>query len=235
MEKLKTINRIIKALGIEISKLEQSDKIRRLKLIKHFKINTIFDVGANVGKYALEMRELGFTGKIVSFEPLSNAFEKLRIVSQKDRNWEAINVALGNKNELNTINIAGNLDSSSLLDMLPSHLKSAPETKYIGKETIKVVTLDSIFNEYYKEDSKIYMKIDTQGFEKNVLEGAKNSLGKIIGLQLEMSIIPLYENSPTYLDIIDYLYGLGYKLFSLENGFSDPKTGQLLQVDGIFF
>lgn len=235
MEKLKAVNRMIKSSGIEIRKLEQSDKIRRLKLIKHFEINTIIDVGANVGKYVLEMRELGFKGKIISFEPLSLAYKKLKFVSSKDKDWDIVNVALGEKNEIAEINIAGNIDSSSLLNMLPSHLKSAPETKYIGKETIKVITLDSIFKEFYKKDSKIYMKIDTQGFEKSVLEGARNSLGKIIGLQLEMSIIPLYENSPTYLEMIKYIYDLGFKLYSIENGFSDKKTGQLLQFDGIFF
>ena len=72
-------------------------------------------------------------------------------------------------------------------------------------------------------------------FEKEVLEGAKSSLEKIVGLQIELSIIPLYKNSLTYLEMIDYLDKKGYKLFSIENGFSDPNTGQLLQFDSVFF
>jgi len=235
MGKLKTLNKLIKSTGIELNKIKYSDKTRRMKLIKHFRINKIFDVGANVGRYALEMRELGFNGKIISFEPLSLAYKKLKTISSKDNNWDALNLALGNKNETRTINIASNMDSSSLLNMLPSHLKSAPESAYIDKEIIEVITLDSIFNKYYVQNDNIYMKIDTQGFEKEVLEGSKNSLAKIKGIQLEMSIVPLYENSATYLEMIKFLYDLDYELFSIENGFSDFTTGRLLQFDGIFF
>jgi hypothetical protein len=78
------------------------------------------------------------------------------------------------------------------------------------------------------------VKIDTQGYEKNVIDGATASLDKIKVFQLEMSIFPLYENEMLYLDMIQYLDNKGFQLFTLENGFSDPKTGQLLQLDGIF-
>ena len=78
------------------------------------------------------------------------------------------------------------------------------------------------------------LKIDTQGYEKNVIDGATKSLGSIKVIQLEMSILPLYENEMLYVDMINYLDKKGFQLFSLENGFSDQHTGQLLQVDGIF-
>lgn len=78
------------------------------------------------------------------------------------------------------------------------------------------------------------MKIDTQGFEKNIIDGANESLKHFKIIQLEMSIVPLYENEMLYIEMINYLDKRGFQLFSLENGFSDRTTGQLLQVDGIF-
>lgn len=235
MGKIKKINSLIKPLGIELRKINSSDITRRMKLFECFKINKVFDVGANVGNYSLELRKFGFNGQIVAFEPLTQPFDKLSFVSSKDKKWDILKIALGDKDETAIINIAGNLDSSSLLNMLPSHLKSAPQTKYIGKEKIIIKKLDSIFDKYYHNLDNIYMKIDTQGFEKKVLEGSRLSLKKIVGLQIEMSLIPLYEDSPLYLEMINYLSNIGFQLFSLENGFSDPNTGQLLQVDGVFF
>ena len=121
------------------------------------------------------------------------------------------------------------------VDMLPDHVNSAPHSSYIGKEKITVRKLDSVMKDYYSKGDNILLKIDTQGFEKQVLDGAEQSLPIIRGIQLEMSLLPLYSDSILYLEMIELLKNKGYKLYSLENGFSNPETGQLLQVDGIFF
>jgi len=86
-----------------------------------------------------------------------------------------------------------------------------------------------------KPNDNVLLKIDVQGFERNVLEGAKESLKKIIGVQVEMSVIGMYEGELTYLEMIDYLAQYGFVLYSFENGFFNNDTGQLYQVDGIFF
>ena len=78
------------------------------------------------------------------------------------------------------------------------------------------------------------LKIDTQGYERNVIEGALASLSRIMIIQLEMSIVPLYENEILFIETIKYLEKIGYQLFSVKNGFTNQYTGQLLQVDGIF-
>jgi FkbM family methyltransferase len=206
-----------------------------MALLRHFEINKILDVGANVGDYAIELRKLGFHGKIVSFEPLEAPYQELKKNVTDDNNWDAVNIALGNTDEESFINIAGNCNSSSLLDMLPDHVNSAPQSSYIGKEKIIVRKLDSVMNDYRSKGDNILLKIDTQGFEKQVLDGAEQSLPVIRGIQLEMSLLPLYSGSILYLEMIELLKNKGYKLYSLENGFSNPETGQLLQVDGIFF
>src|SRR5215471_3218540 len=67
----------------------------RMRLLKHFGINLVFDVGANIGQYGAEMRSLGYRGRIVSFEPLSREFEVLRKRAENDALWKVDNRALG--------------------------------------------------------------------------------------------------------------------------------------------
>ncbi len=207
---------------------------RRLQIISHLKIDTLLDIGANSGHYAIEIRRLGYNGKLISFEPLKQAFIELQENASRDENWATQNYALGNENTTMTINVAGNSLSSSMLDMLDSHADSAPYSKYVGEETIEVKTLDSVYDQFAQDNNNVMCKIDTQGYEKHVLEGASNVLDRVRLLQLEMSIIPLYASELIYTEMIAYLDNLGFSLISLENGFSDPDTGQLLQADGIF-
>lgn len=228
------VNRLIKKVGIEIKSYPDFDSKRRMQIIHHYKIDTLFDIGANSGQYSKNLREMGYNGKIISFEPLSLAFEKLQKVSSKDKSWIVNNNALGDKNIKSIINVAGNSYSSSILKMLPKHSKSAPESKYIREQEIDIKTLDSIFNSFCNSGNNVMIKIDTQGYEKKVLDGSQKSLKHIKIIQLEMSIVPLYENEILFLEMINYLKKKGFQLFSLENGFADPNTGQLLQVDGIF-
>jgi FkbM family methyltransferase len=207
----------------------------RSRLIRQHNINLVFDVGANIGLYAHNIRHMGYIGRIISLEPLSFAFKELVKLSANDNKWEAVNIALGNEDIQSEINISANSVSSSILDILPAHTDIVPESQFSGKENITLKKLDTIFNDYYKPGDNVFLKLDTQGFEKKILDGAENSLGLISGIQLEMSVVPLYENEMTYLDMLSFLNEKGFKLHLLESGWVDPHTGRLMQVDGIFF
>lgn len=228
------IQKMLKSKGRIITKYPDRDVVRRFKIIENLNINKIFDIGANTGQYALKMREFGYSGKIISFEPLEDAFEVLKNISSNDNNWDVYKYAMGNEDTNSFINVAGNSQSSSILEMLPEHIKSEPSSKYISKQEIQIKKVDSVFDNFYKDGDHIMMKIDTQGFEKNVIDGAEKSLDRIRIFQLEMSLIPLYENELLFVDMIKYLEKMGFSLYSLENGFADPTEGRLLQVDGIF-
>ena len=209
--------------------------VRRKKFLERYDVNVVLDIGANAGRFARETRtQCGYTEKIISFEPLSSAFHDLVMNAKGDEKWITYNCALGDVDEEQEINIAGNSDSSSLLEMLPAHIEAAPKSTYVGKERIKVCRLDSLFNELCQEEDRIYMKIDTQGFEMNVLRGAEKVLPSIDTIQMEMSLVPLYNGQVLFNEMCSYMGRLGYHLISLENGFSDTASGQLLQVDGIF-
>lgn len=207
----------------------------RTKLINFHKINLLLDIGANIGYYSHCIRNMGYNGRIISFEPLTDAYTKLKKISSKDSLWESVNMALGDKDTDADINISANSVSSSFLNMLPTHIDSAPNSEYISKETVVVRKLDSIFNDYYRQNDKVFLKIDTQGYEKKILEGAEISLNQISCIQLEMSLVNLYENETLLIPMIQYLESLNFKLMLLEPGWFDPITGKLMQVDGIFF
>ena len=208
---------------------------RRMLLLRHYDIELIFDVGANDGRYGVDMRDNGYKGRIVSFEPLVSAFQALQQRTQNDPKWEARHLALGAAPATAKINVASNSLSSSMLEMLPRHIKLNPDSVYVETEEITVSTLDLLFDTYYGEGDSALLKIDTQGYEKHVLEGASRSLENIIGIQVELSLVPLYRGELTMADMVSYLSELGYTLMSIEPVIGDAETGQLLQVDGLFF
>jgi FkbM family methyltransferase len=229
--------RLFQRLGYDISRFKPNSHplARRKKLFEFYNIDAVIDIGANIGQFAQQLRRrVGYKNIIFSFEPLSKAFRLLKENSKKDPNWKVFNFALGDTEEKMEINIANNSYSSSLLDMLFSHINAAPGSKYIGKETIVVKKLDSFFNDLSKTSNNIYMKLDVQGFEHKVIKGAESCLQHIDTVQMEMSLIPLYEGELLFNEKINLMLKKGYKLVALENGFSDPVSGQVLQVDGIF-
>ena len=233
------IKSVARKFYIELRKYspESSDVARMQRIFSHHKIDLVLDVGANVGQYARHLREFGYRGKIVSFEPLSSAHSKLIAASKKDPLWEvAPRTAIGNRDGNIKINIAKNSFSSSALPILDSHLNAAPESAYIDSEIVDLHKLDSIAPRYIEGHAKsTYLKVDVQGFESQVLEGAAGLLQKIKGVQLELSLVPLYEGEPLFRDMLDKLDQFGYDLYAVIPGFTDMKSGRLLQLDGIFF
>jgi FkbM family methyltransferase len=221
--------------GIEISKYPTPELDRRIKLLREYSIDTVIDVGANIGQYGSELRNIGFKGQIISFEPTSEAFSKLKKIALKDNLWNVYNFSLGERDGNSTINISKNSVSSSILNDLPQLTVSAPEATFLTKETIIIKKLDTLFNNLNLKGKNIYLKIDTQGYEKMVLEGAKESLPYIKGLQIEMALIPSYDGSLTFDQMSEYLKSLNFKLTTIESGHYDKKTGKLLEVDGVFF
>lgn len=220
---------------IEITKYPTDELNRRIALLNHNQIDVIIDVGANIGQYGSEMRNLGFKGEIISFEPIKEAFQKLKKNAARDPNWKVYNFSIGERDGQTTINVSENSVSSSLLENLPQLIESAPEARFLKKETVEIKKLDSIFDTLNIRDKNIYLKIDTQGYEEMVLLGADKTLQFIKGIQIEMAFNPSYKGAIVYHEMKAKLRHLGFHLRALENGFYDKKTGEQLEVDGVFF
>jgi FkbM family methyltransferase len=227
----------LRKLGYDVARFtpESHPLARRGRLLRSLQIDVVLDVGANTGQYAQGLRrDQGFAGRICSFEPLAAPFQVLRKRAAGDPHWSAFNFGLGDVAGNATINVAGNSESSSLLDMLPRHLEAAPDSRFVGTEDIEIKTLDEVFSDLCASGERVFLKIDTQGFEGRVLRGADRSLVRIDTVQVEMSLTPLYVGEPTFVEMCQLLVGEGYTMVGLEPGFADPRTGQLLQADGIF-
>jgi FkbM family methyltransferase len=203
--------------------------------VLHHKIDVIFDVGANTGQYALLTRKEGFKGRIVSFEPLPDAHQKLLLNAEKDSLWTVHpRCAVGSSAGTTKINISKNSYSSSILPMLDAHSSAAPESIYVGAVETSVITLESIFEDYRNSSERAFLKIDTQGFESEVLKGCLTKLPQIKAIQLELSTVPLYEGQELYRHFLDFFESNGFYLWSILPGFANSTTGQHLQFDAVF-
>lgn len=229
------LNSTLVKIGFELLTFPGGLLKRRIELMKRFNINFVLDVGANTGQYAANLRQAGYKGEILSFEPLNEAFSLLKKHTQQDKHWKAEQIGLGNFDGESMINVSENSVSSSILNIRKEHVEAVPESKYISQEKITICKLDSIFNKYELNGKNYFLKIDTQGFEKEVIDGAIQSLGKITGIQVEMSLVQLYEGESVYDDLKKLIESFGFELYSIEPGFSDPDSGKLMQIDGIFF
>lgn len=231
------VRKLLWSIGYDVSRFEAGSHAvaRRRRLMEAHGIGVVLDVGANNGQFGSELRaELGFRGHIRSFEPVSAAFRQLQARASHDPRWEAFDFGLGDAEGVETINIAGNSYSSSLLDMLPAHEAAAPESRYVGTEEIRIETLDAVFEKVCPRGERVFLKVDTQGFESRVLRGAQRSLPSIELVQLEMPLTRLYDGESSFIDLYQLMLAEAYTLVGLESGFNDPRTGKVLQVDGVF-
>ena len=206
-----------------------------LRLLRRFEVDVVLDVGANAGQFARHLRAMGYRGRMVSFEPLAQPYAKLKANTATIASWQAVQLALGDVDESRRIHVAGNSQSSSFLEMLPQHLAAAPKSAYVGTESVIVRRLDGIIDQYCAPRDRLFLKIDTQGFEAAVLRGAGQSLARCLGVQLEMSIAPLYQGELLLPELIGEMARQGFALMDLKPGFFDPRTDELLQLDGLFF
>ncbi|EFG74441.1 hypothetical protein HMPREF0591_5634 [Mycobacterium parascrofulaceum ATCC BAA-614] len=120
--------------------------------------------------------------------------------------------------------------------MLKSHQEAFPPANYIGTEDVLIRRLDSVAPDVLGSADQFFLKIDVQGFERQVLAGAKSTVAdRCVGMQLELSFFPLYEGGMLFREALDLVESFGFTLMGLIPGFADPRDGRMLQADGIFF
>ena len=227
----------MRSLGFEIKRYTTASSTyhRVHKFFSDNKFDTVIDVGAYDGTYAMSLRDLGFSGRIISFEPLSKIYPKILGNSKKDKKWIVPpRMAIGAEEGIKSINIAANYTSSSIMGMEDAHLNSAPESKFVGSEPVNVYTLDKVAGEFVNSENVVFLKLDVQGYEAEVLKGAQKILPIVKGMQIELSLVPLYKDQLVFKQMLTYIEQLGYYLWDMQPCFRDKATGKLLQIDGIF-
>jgi FkbM family methyltransferase len=229
------VRRFARRLGYEILRPPEAFAAETTLngLLLQENINLILDVGANVGQFVYKIRAAGYGGRIVSFEPQAAAHAELCISAARDQNWTvADRTALGAEVGILTLNKSANSVSSSILPMLASHSNAEPQAGYDGTEQVRVNRLDDLYT--LAPADRALLKIDVQGYEKPVLDGAKKLLSNCCAMIIEMSFIPLYEGQILAKQLWERLEAEGFEVWAFEPAFRDQKTGRMLQVDGLF-
>lgn len=234
---LHVARRLAQSFGIDVTRFPSDQLAYELvKLMRHHGITRVLDVGANDGGYATELRRCGYSGRIVSFEPVSEPFRMLEKRASHDDGWKTLNWAIGAETAKVSINVAANnAASSSMLRMLATHEGAAPEARIVGVQSVTQYALDDLWADVTESKDLVFLKADVQGYENQVLGGVAEHLDRIVGLQLELSLVPLYEGGWLYDEALDWAEKHGFVLMRLIPGFTDHRTGQMMQADGVFF
>lgn len=223
---------LVNRAGYEVTR--DHFKHRFVRSLHQAGIDSVLDVGANVGQFGSQLRRAGFTGRIHSVEPLHAAFDRLRRRAGRDERWTVQRAAVSAEAGTIRMNVAGNSVSSSVLPMLERHAAAAPQAQYVGSEDVPASTVDAIVDDFGLCPERTLLKIDVQGYEQQVLAGAAATLDRFVGVRTEMSIVPLYAGQVLMPEMIDLLTGRGFELWYVEPGFVEPQTQRLLQLDGLF-
>jgi FkbM family methyltransferase len=232
-----SIQKIFNKMGYKINRFNPAsdDNAQLICVLNKVDASIVFDIGANTGQFAQGLYSAGFSGEVISFEPLISAHTKLCNASNKNSSWFVHRrTAIGDYDGETEINVAGNSVSSSLLPILDAHTCAAPHSAFIKSEPTPIARLDSIAPQYLNTKSRPFIKIDTQGFEWQVLNGAGETLKLTQGVLLELSMVHLYEGQRLWREIIDRMAREGFTFWAIQRGFVDPRSGRSLQFDGLF-
>ena len=233
----KSIRRLLHRMGWELHRYRASSDSQALlaDLLHRRRVDVVFDIGANTGQFASELRYAGYRGNIVSCEPLKQAHRALEAKALADDQWIVVpRCAIGASAGTVEMNVSENSVSSSVLPMLESHRAAAPNSYVVGQETVPMQTLDQVSRVHASGFKRAFLKIDTQGYEWAVLNGAELTLQNVVAMTVETSLVPLYEGQKLWLEMIDRITRAGFVVWDIQPAFASPDGGRLLQADIVF-
>jgi FkbM family methyltransferase len=201
------IRKLVRRLGVDVIRYPHGTGYGVALATALRQAATLVDVGANVGQFALQARRLGFTGPIISFEPASATYRRLSRAVAADADWSAVQLAIGDEEGEAALRLPRD---SSLASFLPWTSRGARLWQDDGStEVVDIVRLDTALAPLGLE-RPIFLKIDTQGFDRRVLEGATATLAGVHALLVELPVRPLYEDAGDWLETLGWLRERGF-------------------------
>jgi FkbM family methyltransferase len=231
------LQRLVRRLGYDLTARTKARPLQAqlIAVLERFEIAVVLDVGANTGQYGTALREWGYAGRIVSFEPLAEAHRLLERRAAADPAWRvAPRMAIGDRDGEVEIEVSAESDMSSVLPQTDLLRRISPSSRVVGREMVPIRRLDGVVEDYVNADDGVFLKIDTQGFEAQVLAGARHLLPRLQGVQVEMSLVRCYEGERDFRDLIDDLADAGFVPFLFIPGYFEHKLARQLQLDGVF-
>jgi FkbM family methyltransferase len=236
---LARIQTVARLFGVELRRSSPASRLdmRLALMLSQNNIADVIDVGANEGQFAQSVLNSGFMGNILSVEPQPDIHASLKRLADRtaDGRWRVAEpVALSDTEGYVDFHLTQSRAASS---MLKPDLASASRISEIGLEkTIftKTMTLDSLLEAHHVNPHSAFLKIDVQGAEKKVLEGAGRALPKMRGAIIELSTIQLYDSQPLMHELLNFMINAGFDVWDIEPGFRNVKTGKMEQCDVTF-
>ncbi len=235
---IRGLRRLTRRFGYDLLPLEKSRDLHHqiVAAIAHNNVDLVIDVGANEGQYAQRLRHSGWTGPIVSIEPLPDLNARLTLAAKSMASWHiAPCLALGDRNGTIAIQRSSESDMSSVLHQKPMLRHLSPSSAVMEEIEVPVRRFDSFELDPSLSAERMFLKLDVQGYEAAVLEGVGDRWPRIAGLQLELALLPIYEGEHLWHDIVDRLSTLGFELHLVLPGYFERKLARQLQFDGVFF
>ena len=231
------LQRLARRLGYDLTPRTKARPLQAqlIAVLERFQITAVLDVGANAGQYGSALREWGYAGRIVSFEPLAEAHRLLERRAAADPAWRvAPRMAIGDRDGEVEIEVSAESDMSSVLPQTDLLRRISPSSRVVARETVPIRRLDGVVADYVEADGGVFLKIDTQGFEAQVLAGARRTLERLRGIQLEMALVSCYEGERDFRLVLDDLAAAGFAPFLFIPGYFERKLARQLQIDGVF-
>jgi len=225
-------------LGFQIQRIcpTHSAEIALRELLRAHDIDLVLDVGANVGQFGKMLIDVGWQGRIVSFEPLSEPYAELQRVSAPHPQWEiAERCCIGDHEGEIEVFISENSVASSVLPLTGEMDVYSPDARYRASELVPIHTLDVAAEKALSTARRPFLKVDVQGYEEQVLAGAPRTLARLVGLQIELSFVELYRGQKLYAEFVSWIEREGFVVHRLVPSFVDATTGRWLQADVIAF
>jgi len=217
---------------VKLNNAKNNEELLIHYLIREKNVSKIIDIGANKGQFAESIFKRNKHLRVVSFEPLPEAYKILAQKVAQNNHWESYNCAIGSDSSESTIYVSENSHSSSLLKINQNHLTAEKSAKVVKEETVSVKLLSDVIKSDVKET--LMLKIDTQGFELEVLKGSIDLFSKVELIIVELSFVQLYDQSAKFSTVINFLEEYGFILYQIFPEFTNQTTHQLLQANGVF-
>lgn len=221
--------------GLHVQSLRGSKTLEGLTslIVARYGVEVVLDVGANRGQYAKRLRTSGYRGRIVSFEPVPATYEVLKAAAENDPLWDVHRLALGSSTGSAAINIATDSTVSSFLEPNDEYVDRYAPGGTIGTDEVQVMRLDGVLDDILGGSGPILLKCDTQGFDLEVLRGATGILDRVVAIQAELSVRPIYHGMIGYLDALREIAALGFTPAGFFPVDADDEL-RAVEVDGLF-
>jgi FkbM family methyltransferase len=236
---VRPVRSALNRLGLDLVRIRNSQATldtHVANVLQTHAIDCVIDVGANVGQYGRFLRKLGFKGAIASFEPVAATFEELSDLASKDAHWHVYPFALGSSEGVKAIHVYSSSDFASFYQATEYARETWETLQTSTEESVQVRRLDGVFENIRTATGahNFYLKMDTQGHDKAVFEGAQGTLTFVRAIQSELSMIPVYESTPQAAEMLKYFQGNGFQVSGMYPINRDQRTLAVIEYDCVF-